>query len=307
MIRLYLITGFLGAGKTTLLKNMIRLLAPQRRLLVIVNEFGREGVDGALIAELGVAVDEINNGSIFCSCRIDRFEEALVRAAEAKPDVILVEASGLSDPTSIGKILRSEAHKGIEFMGSLCLVDAVNFEKVISTARVSKKQLSVSDVVVINKTDLVTPERTDSVEQLVRQYKPDAAIYRTSFGEMKPEWLKMPTTAQKEAAFAYHTKDVGLQKITIILKDTMAFAQLEKFLQMFIEETYRIKGFVCLEGKTALVDCVGASLIVTPYEGKAVNCNSIVAMAGPGMVMEASIRKAAEWYSEHVESIELGD
>ncbi len=306
MTRLYLITGFLGAGKTTLLKNLIRLMAPQR-LLVIVNEFGREGVDGALIAELGVAVDEINNGSIFCSCRIDQFEEALVRAASAKPDVILVEASGLSDPTSIGKILRSEAHKDIEFMGSLCLVDAVNFEKVISTARVSKKQLSVSDVVIINKTDLVTKERVDALEQLVRQHKPDASVFRTSFGEIEAEWLTRRTAAEKDAVFAYHTKDVGLQKITIALKETMTFAQLEKFLQMFIEETYRIKGFVCLEEKTALVDCVGASLIVTPYEGKTVNCNRIVAMAGAGMAMEVSIRKAAEWYPEYVDSIQLGD
>ena len=306
MARLYLITGFLGAGKTTLLKNLIRLMAPQR-LLVIVNEFGREGVDGALLSESGVAVDEINNGSIFCSCRSDQFEEALVRAVVAKPDVILVEASGLSDPTSIGKILRSEAHEDIEFMGSLCLVDAVNFEKVISTARVSKKQLSVSDVVIINKTDLVTPEHVDGVEKLVRQHKPDAAIYRTSFGKIKLEWLQRRTVAEKNAAFAYHTKDVGLQKITISLKNTMTFAQLEKFLQMFIEETYRIKGFVCLEGKTALVDCVGASLIISPYQGQNSHCNSIVAMAGPGMAMEAAIRKASEWYPECVQSIALGD
>ena len=306
MIRLYLITGFLGAGKTTLLKNLIRLMASQR-LLVIVNEFGREGVDGALISELGVAVDEVSNGSIFCSCRIDQFEEALVRAGEAKPDVILVEASGLSDPTSIGRILRSEPYKDIEFMGSVCLVDAVNFEKVISTARVSKKQLSVSDVLIINKTDLVTPERADTVEQLVRQHKPDAAIYRTSFGAIQPEWLHPRTAAEKDAAFAYYTKDVGLQKMTIELKDAMTFDQLEKFLHMFIEETYRIKGFVCLEGRIALVDCVGANLAVTPYEGKSVRCNRIVALAGQGMAMEASIKKAAEWYPDLVERIELGD
>lgn len=306
MIRMILVTGFLGAGKTTLLKNMIRLLAPQR-LVVIVNEFGREGVDGTLIGELGVTVDEVNNGSIFCSCRIDQFEEALSRAAATAPDVILVEASGLSDPTSIGAILRSEAYTGIEFMANLCLVDAVNFERVINTARVSKKQLSVSDTVIINKTDLVTGEQADRVERMVRELKPDAAIHRTSFGVIRPEWLKPRTAAEKEAAFAYHTKDVSLQKLTITLKDTMTMAQLEKFLQMFIEETYRIKGFVCLEGRTALVDCVGAMRKISPFEGGAVRCNRLTAMAGQGMAMEAALSKAAEWYADYVESVEQGD
>lgn len=306
MIRLFLVTGFLGAGKTTMLKNMIRLLAPQH-LYVIVNEFGREGVDGALISELGVAVDEVNNGSIFCSCRIDQFEEALERAISAAPDVILVEASGLSDPTSIGKILKSDAYRDIELTGTLCLVDAVNFERVISTARVSKKQLSVSDAVIINKTDLVSEEQTDRVERMVRELKPDAAVYRTRFGEIQPEWLQRRTAAEKEAAFAYHTKDVSLQKVTITLKDTMSLAQLEKFLQMFIEETYRIKGFVCLEGRTALVDCVGASLVITPHEAQPERCNRLTAMAGQGMAMEASLAKAAEWYKDYVISVEAGD
>ena len=306
MIRMFLVTGFLGAGKTTLLKNMIRQLAPQR-LYVIVNEFGREGVDGALISELGVAVDEVNNGSIFCSCRIDQFEEALQRAVETAPDVILVEASGLSDPTSIGKILRDKAYANIELTSNLCLVDAVNFEKVISTARVSKKQLSVSDAVIINKMDLVTEEQADRVERMVHELRPDAAVYRTSFGAIQPEWLQRRTAEEKEAAFAYHTKDVSLQKVTITLKDTMSMAQLEKFLQMFIEETYRIKGFVCLEGRTALVDCVGASLKIMPHEAAPARCNRLTAMAGQGMEMEAALGKAVEWYQDYVESMEPGD
>ena len=68
MTELYLITGFLGAGKTTFLKNFIRMF-DGRRLHLIINEFGREGVDGTLLREVGAAMDEINNGSIFCTCR----------------------------------------------------------------------------------------------------------------------------------------------------------------------------------------------------------------------------------------------
>ena len=70
-----------------------------------MNEFGKEGIDGELLSELGIALDEINNGSIFCSCRLDKFENVLQQVLQEKPDVIIVEASGLSDPTNVKKIL----------------------------------------------------------------------------------------------------------------------------------------------------------------------------------------------------------
>ena len=303
MATLYLVTGFLGAGKTTLLKHMIGQMAGQR-LAVIVNEFGREGIDGTLIKELGVIVREINNGSIFCSCRIDQFEEALARTLQDAPEVILVEASGLSDPTAIGRIL--EKYTDIDFAGGICLVDAVNFKKVIETARVSKKQLDASDIVLINKTDLVTPGEVDAVECMVRQYRPDAAIYRTSFGYIQPEWLKRRSPAQVDAAQAYHLKDVSLQKMTIGISGTMTFEQLEKFLRMFLDETYRVKGFVCLQGRTALVDCVGTRLAITPYSADDVSYNRITAMAGRGMKMQAAIKRAAAWYPQYVEVVTPG-
>lgn len=104
MSRLYLITGFLGAGKTIFLKQFMKQFSSER-MHIIVNEFGKEGIDGELLSELGIALDEINNGSIFCSCRLDKFENVLQQVLQEKPDVIIVEASGLSDPTNVKKIL----------------------------------------------------------------------------------------------------------------------------------------------------------------------------------------------------------
>ena len=102
MSRLYLITGFLGAGKTTFLKRFVQLFR-ESRMHIIVNEFGKEGIEGELMRDRGIALDEINNGSIFCSCRLDKFEEVLQNTLAQSPDVIIVEASGLSDPTNVKK------------------------------------------------------------------------------------------------------------------------------------------------------------------------------------------------------------
>ncbi len=303
--KLVLITGFLGAGKTTFLKNLIGLLSGHR-LRVIVNEFGREGIDGTLLLEVAAEVEEINNGSIFCTCRLDKFEEALVRNAAQDPEYILVEASGLSDPSSIRRILslRSE-FASIEYLGGICIVDAVNLKKVIDTARVSKKQLAEARLVLINKTDIATESQIKETEDLVRGVRPDAAIYRTAYGKIKSDWFSILHGEQKiTEGPAYHLKDLGLMKQTIRLKDTMTYYQLERFLAMFLEDTYRVKGFVCLEGKTSLVDCVGADLKITPYGEKVENCNYLTAMAGPGMPMQTSLQKAVEWYPELILSIE---
>ena len=115
MSKLYLITGFLGAGKTTFLKNFIRLFEG-KRMHIIVNEYGKEGIDGQLLKELGTVLDEINNGSIFCSCRLDKFEEVPQKALLGKPDVIIIEASGLSNPTNVRKIMgQKEKFPGLRY------------------------------------------------------------------------------------------------------------------------------------------------------------------------------------------------
>ncbi len=305
MIKLYLITGFLGAGKTTFLKSFIRQ-NPQYRFKVIVNEFGKEGIDGALLKESGVQVEEISNGSIFCSCRLDQFENALSQAVSDNPEIILVETSGLSDPSSMEKILEhTKRFENIAYMGCVCMVDAVNIKKVLTTVRVAKKQLAAADLVLINKSDIATEEALSEAESLIRQNQPFAKIFRTTYGRIEMEWLdKIREKPRENDGPTYHLKDVSLQKMLIVIRDTMTYEQLDKFIGMFIEDTYRIKGFVCLEGQLSLVDCVGAHLSIELYQGKAEHCNRIVALAGPGMPMENSIRNAAQFYPQHIEKIE---
>jgi len=81
MTKLYLITGFLGAGKTTFLQKFVKLF-PDKRIALIINEFGKSGVDGTLLQSLDIAMTEIDNGSIFCSCRVEQFEGAVISILE---------------------------------------------------------------------------------------------------------------------------------------------------------------------------------------------------------------------------------
>lgn len=304
MTRLYLITGFLGAGKTTFLKNFIKLLSPYR-LHLIINEFGREGVDGALVRQLGAAMDEINNGSIFCSCRLDRFEEALQRARAQGPDVIIVEASGLSNPLNVKKILDQPDKFGdLQYEGCICLVDASRFLKVYETATAVKKQLAVSDMILINKTDIAGEEQLAQVRSLLHSHRPDIPIHETSFGCMAPEWFAQLTRSGAGNGDFFQTEDITLRKYTLYLRDEVSLEQLQKFLEMFLEDTYRVKGFVKCGGRPYLIDCVGSMYHQQGFEGDMPEHSFLVVLSGAGLPVKKGIKTAMAWYPEMVEKLE---
>jgi G3E family GTPase len=299
MIKFYLVTGFLGAGKTTFLKNFIRLLAPQR-IHLIINEFGKAGVDGALLQDVGAVLDQINNGSIFCSCRLDKFEEALQQVLQTQPDAVIAEASGLSDPANIRHVLSS--YPAISYQGSVCLADASRLEKVFSTARMCPRQIAVSSLVLLNKTDLASIEQCETAEQLILQANPAAHIERTQHGRIEPEWLAYitPVPNVEEAASA---RDITLQKASMLIAKTMPKEAMERCLAMLAEDTYRIKGLVTLKEGGFLVDCTGPVVQLLPWEGE--TTNRLTLLAGKGMPLRKAVKTAAEWYGGYILEVEV--
>lgn len=292
-MELYLITGFLGAGKTTFLREFVRQFAG-KRLRLIINEFGKTGVDGTLLQDVNAALAEIPNGSIFCACRLDKFEEELHRCIADGPDIVLVEASGLADPTSVQTILGRPEFSAIQYRGSVCLVDTPRLERVLHTARVCPKQLMVSSLVLLNKTDLATGEQLLAAEAAVRERNPEAVIRQTSFERFHPDWLgdihPLGGTALTEQP------DIRLQKQLILLDPSMTVSQLESALRLIAEDSWRIKGFARLEGRRLLVDCVGPAVRVFDTELEAEQENELVLLAGPGMPLRKAVKQAVQWY-----------
>ena len=303
MSRLYLVTGFLGAGKTTFLKNFIRLFGGQR-IHIIVNEYGKEGIDGQLLKELGTVMDEINNGSIFCSCRLDKFEEVLQNALGTEPDVIIIEASGLSNPTNVRKILAQEdKFRNLDYMGSICLLDGLRFHKVYQTATVVKKQIGISDVILINKIDLVSLEVVGQIRDIVNAHRPDIPVYETSFGKISKDWLenmKQPVLSKEQPEI--QTRDITLRSYVLKVTEEFTPWELEKFVEMFLEDTYRVKGFVRLCGINYFLDCVGNLFSLKPYDKEPVNPNEIVILSGNGLPAAKSIKEAIKWYPDKIEN-----
>lgn len=307
MSKLYLITGFLGAGKTTFLKTFIRLFAGQK-IQLIVNEFGKEGVDGALLSDLGAYLQEISGGSVFCSCRLDQFEKVLRESAEIDADVILVEASGLSDPTGVRRLFsQTDRFAHIEYMGGVCLIDAVRFPKLYATARTCVKQLASSDVAVVNKIDRASEEQLAQTLALVRGQRPDMPIIKTSFGQVDGTLLDLLSQAQTLSDGDMPlTADLTLKQLNIHISPDISAYDLQKFIEMFLEDTFRVKGFVQTTEGMCLVDCVGNVASVTPYaiDVPEEKCGWLTVLSGAGMPVRRAVKEACKWYEKYVIAVE---
>ncbi|RVP57969.1 CobW family GTP-binding protein [Sinorhizobium medicae] len=180
------LTGYLGSGKTTLL-NRILSENHGRKYAVIVNEFGEIGIDNDLIVESDEEIYEMNNGCVCCTVRGDliRVVEGLMRRP-GRFDAIIVETTGLADPVPVAQtfFMDDDVRAKTELDAVVALVDAKHLPLRLKDSREAEDQIAFADVVLLNKTDLVTPEELERVEATVRVINPSARIYRTQRSEI---------------------------------------------------------------------------------------------------------------------------
>ncbi|SCB30779.1 GTPase, G3E family [Rhizobium miluonense] len=176
------LTGYLGAGKTTLL-NRILSENHGKKYAVIVNEFGEIGIDNDLIVESDEEIYEMNNGCVCCTVRGDliRVVEGLMRRP-GRFDGIIVETTGLADPVPVAQtfFMDDDVRAKTELDAVVALVDAKHLPLRLKDSREAEDQIAFADVVVINKSDLVTPEELAQIEDIVRAINPAARVYKTT-------------------------------------------------------------------------------------------------------------------------------
>jgi G3E family GTPase len=175
------LTGYLGSGKTTLL-NRILTEAHGKRYAVIVNEFGEVGIDNDLVVNADEEIFEMNNGCICCSVRGDliRILGGLMRR-KGRFDGILVETTGLADPAPVAQtfFVDEDVRRRTKLDAIVAVVDAKHLLVEIDQAPEAQEQIAFADVVLLNKTDLVSTEELAVVETRIRRINPYAAVHRT--------------------------------------------------------------------------------------------------------------------------------
>ena len=175
------LTGYLGAGKTTLL-NRILSENHGKKYAVVINEFGELGVDNDLVVDADAEVFEMNTGCICCTVRGDliRIISALIKR-KGKLDGIIIETTGLADPSPVAQtfFVDEDVKARTKLDAIVTVADARNLPARLDDSHEAQEQIAFADVIILNKTDLVTAEELTVVERRIRTLNPQARLHRT--------------------------------------------------------------------------------------------------------------------------------
>ncbi|MCX7313340.1 MAG: GTP-binding protein [Hyphomicrobiales bacterium] len=191
-----IVTGFLGAGKTTLVRRFLE--TPEGKgTALIVNEFGSEGIDDALLRESSDEVTLLGNGCLCCNTRTDL--QNTLRRLVADRDRgkiphfgrVLIETSGLADMSPILQTFSTDRALGAEFAIEVvvAVVDAVNGLRNLEKAPEARKQAILADRIIISKTDIADSKDTKKLTAMLEDLNPRAAIGSAVRGDIDPKVL----------------------------------------------------------------------------------------------------------------------
>lgn len=190
-----LLTGFLGAGKSTLLNFVLR--HPQMQgTAVVINEYGSVGVDHHLVESASDDMELIADGCLCCTARgqladalMSLFKRAQQRQFTLKR--VIVETTGLAEPGPILQQFLKHPQLAERFVVDtvVTLVDALNASATLDTHDIAVQQITGADVLLVTKTDLVTGDDAQDLEQRLATMNPDAVIERVMAGAAQPQQL----------------------------------------------------------------------------------------------------------------------
>ena len=185
MINVYIVSGFLGAGKTTFIQKLLSEKTFEK-VMLLENEFGEVGVDGAFFNS-GLQIKEINNGCICCSLQGD-FEEALEEIEDMGVTDLIIEPSGVGKLSEIINVIRED--DDFRIVSHICIVDVKTCKKYhLNFKEYFDDQVKAANAIILSHVDVADEAKITAAEELIREINPDAEITRESITEMPIEEL----------------------------------------------------------------------------------------------------------------------
>jgi len=255
-----ILTGFLGAGKTTLL-NYILKQNHGYKFAVIINEVGKIGIDGALVEKTDDDVLELSNGCLCCTVRKDLVKGVQTLIKKGGFDYLLIETTGIADPGPVAQTFLNipQLQQFVRMDSIITVVDAEQIEKQMKETETAREQVAMADFLLLNKTDLVSPEHLDQLETKIRELNPHATLFRTNQSQANlKEILDMNAfnVDQKLSVDPEFLNELNARHHHDIQSFSFEFDRpfnVEKF-EFFVqrisekEKVYRSKGFLSITG-----------------------------------------------------------
>ena len=281
------LSGFLGAGKTTLLNHILNS-RENKKIAVIVNDMSEINIDADMVKNAEASLSrteeklvEMSNGCICCTLREDLLKEITELAKQGRFDYLVIESTGISEPLPVAETFtfEDEAGESLSDIAKLdtmvTVVDALNFLNDYESAEVLKDrdmalgdedersiahllvdQIEFANVILINKTDLVTPEQRNHLYGVIRSLNQDAEIVETTRSNValdkilntnhfdfekaseSPGWLKIMRGEESS-----ETDEYGVSSFSFAAKKPFHPERFYQFMHTEFPGLYRAKGY----------------------------------------------------------------
>ena len=267
MINVYIVSGFLGAGKTTFIQ---KLLSEKKfeKVMLLENEFGEVGVDGAFF-DKSLNIREINNGCICCSLQGD-FEDALEEIEEMGVTDLLIEPSGVGKLSEIINVVKGDPD--FRIVSHICIVDVKTCRKYhINFKEYFNDQVAAANAIILSHTDVADEETIEKAKEIVRELNEDAEIVEEPITEMPIEEVMniivsggdiVPEFDDEEEEHEHHhhhhphhdDDDEDEPFKNLILEPEYRFSkeELAEILYKIPEDIIRVKGYVLGQNDTMI-------------------------------------------------------
>jgi len=251
-----ILSGFLGSGKTTFLKQFIEYHIQNNRFVAVIqNEIGEKGLDTSLLED-NYAVLEMDEGCVCCSL-VGQVQKGILEIIKNhRPDVIVLETTGLANPYNLLSEL-DEINHLIRFDSVTTMIDAANYNTSKNQSKIVNEQLKAANIILLNKIDLITESESKNLQKHISTINPKAVIHSCAFGNINPAYLNkvdecdFPEIIPNENHHHTHKED-GYASKRLIINHPLNKSLFISTLKSLANSIYRLKGIIEFEGDQSL-------------------------------------------------------
>jgi G3E family GTPase len=234
---------------------------------IIVNEIGKISIDGISLSNPNIPMKELNNGSIFCACIKDNFIQALLEFKKYEMDYLLIEASGISDPANIDKMLALvNKDNYYEYLGNVCIIDGVYFTRLMKVYPVIEKQILSADLILLNKVDLITENDILEIKKTILEHRAEVNIMESCFCKVTfHEIIAQMKKAKGYDETSLNTPENKPSSFCGEYEGSISYEGFLEFLESIKKESVRIKGYAKLNGQNYRVNVVSNTVEINEF------------------------------------------
>ncbi|MFQ5937739.1 MAG: CobW family GTP-binding protein, partial [Acidiferrobacterales bacterium] len=267
-MKVNLLFGFLGSGKTTLVRHILAERGKQDSLAVIVNEFGEVGIDGAILEGRNVDVVELTSGCLCCTLKGSLLNAIEELQQEASVEQIIVEATGVAQPTEMLETLSDPTfHSDIDLGPLVTVVNTPKFSVLRNgLGEFYGEQIANADVLLLNKVDLAEPEQLEAVREELRTLNPKATILFAEQCAVDLDFVLDGNSSGLSTRHATthaggtpdthdhdHAHTAKIDSFVLNADGEAERSAVEKFFACLPENVWRAKGFMTIDAQPSLV------------------------------------------------------